>query len=447
MATTQLPPTAAPAVPLDAIRPMKTGLAYPGWWVVAAGFVIFFFSFGGPTYSISLLYNEVISEFGWTRAAATGIYAWKGITGAVVSILLIGPAVQRFGLKPVFLTVLTLQALGFFTLLNVHSMGTYFLAGFLIGLGQGAVLLCIKLLVSRWFVRNVGFAGAMALLGSSAGGVAFPAVIASLIPELGWRTTYALIGVAILVISVPLVLFTKQVPTEEDLLPETVAKGAAPNPELVAATRAADVPLTYGGLLKKPMFWSIMVGIFIIAAVDQGLFQNMQIFFVQEVGLSGATAAWLLSLTALIGGLAKFIAGKFFDAYSVKGIAAWYLMIGFMVLLAFTVSSFWTAVIFVCVLGLAHGGLVCEGPVLAKHVFGPGNMDKVLPIVTGCFALGSSAGPTALAFISDRTGHYHLGFGLFAALSVLAAFLLTWVVRPLYRDRLREATRSGADMN
>lgn len=444
MATTQLPPTAAPppGPGPGIVARTKTALAYPGWWVVAAGFVIFFFSFGGPTYSISLLYNEVIKEFGWTRATATGIYALKGVTGFVVAVFLVGPSVQRFGLKPVFLAVLILQALGFFTLLNVYSIETYFLAGFLIGLGQGAVLLCIKLLVSRWFVRNVGFAGAMALVGSSAGGTAFPIVIAWLLPSLGWRTTYALIGVAILAISVPLVIFTRQNPTEEDLLPETVEpKGPPANPELLAAARAADVPLTYGELIRKPMFWALTVGVFIVAAVDQGVFQNMQIFFVQEVGLSAPTAAWLLSLTATAGLLAKFVAGPFFDAYSVKGIAIWYVLVGAMILLAFTVSSLWTAMVFVCLLGFIHGGLVCEGPVLAKHVFGPGNMNKVLSIVTGCFALGSSVGPTALAYISDKTGYYDLGFGVYAALAVVAALLLVWVVRPLYRDRLRAVTR------
>jgi len=421
-----------------------TGKYYTGWWVVAAGFVIFFFSFGGPTFSMSLLYNEVIAEFGWTRAQATGIYAWKGLTGAVVAILVIGPAVQKFGLKPVFLTVLVIQALGFFTFLNVTSIGTYFLAGFLIGLGQGAVLLCIKLLVARWFMRNVGLAGALALVGSSAGGVVFPIAISILIPEIGWRMTYALIGVSILLVSVPLVLFVKQDPTEEDLLPETVnSKGVLPSPEVVAATRAADIPLSYGQLIRKPMFWGIMLGVLIIAGVDQGLFQNMQLYFVQEVGLTRETAAWLLSLTSAIGLASKFIAGKFFDVYSVKGIASWYLLIAAMVLLAFQVSSLSTAIIFICALGLAHGGLVCEGPVLAKHVFGPRNMDKVLPIVTGCFALGSSLGPVTLAYIYDVNGHYTWGFALFAALALFAAFLLTFV-KPMYRDRLKAVNASVA---
>ena len=423
-------------------RPFAVDLGYPGWKVVAAGFLIFFFSFGGPTYSISLLYNEVIAEFGWSRAAATSIYAWKGATGFVVSVFLVGQAAQRFGLKPVFLSVLVIQALGFFSLLQVHSIQTYFFAGFLIGLGQGAVLLCIKLLVSRWFMRNVGLAGSLALMGGSFGGMVFTAVIPMLMPHLGWRATFALIGVGILIVSVPLVLLTNDNPAEKDVLPETVATKSAPAPsaETVAAARAVDLPRSYGELMRDPMFWGITIGVFIISAVDQGLFQNMQIFFVHEVHLTGTTAAWLLSLTATLGLVAKFVAGKFFDVFSIKGIAAWYLMVGVMVLMAFTVTNVSTAVLFVCVLGLAHGGLVCEGPVLAKHVFGPGNMNKVLPIITGCFSLGSSAGPTLLAYMSDVTGHYRLGFTLAAAAAVLSSVLLVWLVRPLYRDRLRAAT-------
>lgn len=421
-------------------------LRYPGWKVVVAGFLIFFFSFGGPTYSMSLLYNEVIAEFGWSRAAATSIYAWKGATGFVVSVFVVGQAVHRFGLKPVFLAMLLLQALGFFWLLEVHSIESYFFAGFLIGLGQGAVLLCVKLLVSRWFTRNVGLAGSLALMGGSFGGMVFTAAIPLLMPDLGWRLTFALIGVGILIISVPLVLLLNDSPTEEDVLPETVAKKNMPthSAESVAATRAADIPRSYGELMRDPMFWAIVIGVLVISAVDQGLFQNMQIFFVHDVHLSAKTAAWLLSLTATMGLVAKFVAGKFFDVFSVKGIAVWYLMVGVMVLMAFTVTNVSTAVLFVSVLGLAHGGLVCEGPVLAKHVFGPGNMNKVLPILTGCFSLGSSVGPTVLAYMSDVTGHYSLGFTLAATAAVLSAVLLVWLVRPLYLDRLHAATPSDA---
>lgn len=412
-------------------------LGYSGWKVVAAGFLIFFFAFGGPTASMPLVYNEVIHEFGWTRTTATLIYTWKGITGAVVAIFLIGPLVDRFGLKPVFLTVVTLQAAGFAAFLAVHSVWTYYLTGFLIGLGQGAVLLCIKLMVSRWFIRNVGLAGAMALTGASVGGIIFPWYIVAVMPALGWRLTFALIGIGIFAVAVPLILTAKQDPTEEEILPEIDGeKGAARGAGAADAARAAEVDLNYGQLIRQPMFWGILLSVMIIAGVDQGLFQNSQLYFTREAGLSPALAVSALSITFLVGMLSKFVAGWFFDTYSVRGVMLWYLLIAGMVLLAFPVSNYATALVFSFALGVAHGGLVCEGPVLAKHVYGPKHMNRVLPMITGFFSLGSALGPAVLAMIYDKTGSYSLGFGAFVALALLAAFMLSRV-KPLYRNRLR----------
>ncbi|MEO5773722.1 MAG: MFS transporter [Sphingomicrobium sp.] len=423
--------------------PIASGLTYPGWKVVAVGFIIFFFAFGGPTASMPLVYSEVIREFGWSRTEATLIYTTKGLTGAVVAIFLIGPLVERFGLKPVFIAVVTAQAIGFAAFLFVHSLWTYYLTGFLIGLGQGAVLLCIKLLVSRWFIRNVGFAGAMALAGASLGGVLFPMYIVFAMPELGWRLTFALIGIGIFVVAVPLIVAVKQDPSEEQLLPEANRKkDSAPNPAMAEAMRSAELDITYGSLIRQPTFWFIIVSVMIISGVDQGLFQHSQLYFTKEAGLSKAAAASALSSTFLVGMFSKFLAGKIFDIFSVRGIAVWYLLIALMVVLAFPVSDLTTALIFSFALGVAHGGLVCEGPVLAKHVFGPRHMNRVLPVITGFYSLGSAGGPLVLAIIYDTTGAYAVGFMLFIVLALLSAVML-FNVKPLYRDRLRAALGQG----
>jgi len=415
-------------------------LAYPGWKVVAIGFIIFFFSFGGPTASMPLIYGEVIREFGWTRTEATLIYTTKGLTGAFVAIFLIGPLVERFGLKPVFLTVITAQAAGFAGFLWVNNIWTYYLTGFLIGLGQGATLLCIKLLVARWFIRNVGFAGAMALAGASFGGVVFPMYVVAAIPELGWRMTYSLIGISIFVVAVPLILWVKQDPGEADLVPEAASdKGMVQSPEMAAAVRSADLDLTWEQLIRMPTFWRIMASVMVIALVDQGLFQHSQLYFTREAGLSPEVAAGALSGTFFVAVFSKFLAGKFFDVYSVRGISLWYLLIALMVALAFPVSSLTTAVIFSIALGIAHGGLVTEGPVLAKHVFGPKHMNRVLPVVTGFFSLGSASGPVVLAMFYDNMGSYVWGFAFFIVLALCATAML-FNVKPMYRLRLRAAT-------
>jgi len=417
-----------------------TGWRYPGWLVVAGGFLIFFFGFGGPTASMPLIYNEVMEEFGWTRTAATLIFTYKGVTGAFVAIFLIGPLIERFGLKPVFITVMTAEAIGFAAFIFVESLWTYYLTGFLIGLGQGAVLLCIKLLVSRWFVRNVGFAGAVAIVGASFGGVVFPQYVAFAMPELGWRLTFALIGIAIFVVSLPLILWVNESPTERDLIPEATEKGTAPDPAKVEAMKAAEVDVAFGEIIRQPMFYCIITSIAIIAAVDQGLFQHTQLYFTRDAGLTPAQAASALSATFLVGMGAKFVAGKFFDTFSTKGIALWYLLIALMVLMAFPVSDYASAMAFTFVLGFAHGGLVTEGPVVAKHVYGPRHMNRVLPIITGCFALGTATGPVVLSIIYDSAGSYTLGFALFAGLAFLAAAMLSQV-KPMYRNRLRAVAR------
>jgi sugar phosphate permease len=302
--------------------------------------------------------------------------------------------------------------------------------------------LCIKLLVARWFLRNVGFACAIAIVGSSFGGVVFPLYLSAAMPEWGWRLSFSFIGFGIFAVSLPLILMVNQNPTEEDLLPEAVGdRKAPPSPARAAALRAADIELSFGEIIRRPMFWCVTVSIMIIAGVDQGLFQHTQLYFTREAGLTQAQAASALSITFLIGMFAKFVAGKFFDWLSVRGIRLWYLLIGMMVLLAFPVSDYRTAMIFTFALGFAHGGLVTEAPVMAKHVYGPKHMNRVLPILTGCFALGSAGGPVILSIIYDSTGSYTWGFALYSGLALFAAALLPQV-QPMYRNRLRAA--SGA---
>ena len=87
------------------------------------------------------------------------------------------------------------------------------------------------------------------------------------------------------------------------------------------------------------------------------------------------------------------------------------------------------------VLGVAHGGLVVDIPVIAKHVYGPRHMNRVLPTLAGFGTIGASSSPALLALSYDGTGGYTTGFLIFIALAVVAAMLM-WRVRPVYRDRL-----------
>jgi len=410
----------------------QTGI-YRGWHAVAIGFAIFFFAYAGSS-TLPLVYAPVIAEFGWTRVQATMIYAYASGASALMAIFMIGPLVARFGLKPVQAVSLVILGLGMASFLFIRGPLTYYLAGLLLGVGQGTVMVLIMVLVSRWFTRNVGLACAITVAGTSLGGTIFPLYAAWALQALGWRATMGSLGIGVFLIALPLCLIAKTDPSPEDLLREAAPQ--ARDTLSAEIMRSAEPDLTLAQVRRHSAFWVSAAGIVLTAIVDQALFQHTVLFLTEQVGLSTKIAATAVSVTFVVGLVAKFVAGRFFDWLSIRGIAAWYALLALSTLSAFTVHGVASAMLFALGRGIVHGGLVTESGVLAKHVFGPRHVDRVLPVYAGSFAVGSSIGPVALSMIVDRTGSYSLGFLLLTGLS-LAAAVLIFGVRPIYRNRLR----------
>lgn len=412
----------------------SSGLRYPGWGVVAIGFILFFFAYAASS-TMPFIYDPVMKEFGWTKTQATLIYTYQSGTGAVLALFVIGPAIEKFGLRTVQFCMLASVATGMAAFAFVNSLATYYLAGFLIGVGQGTTLITIKVLVARWFMRNVGLAGSIAIAGSSLGGIIFPQLVTAFMPEFGWRLTFASLSIGVYVVCLPLCLLVKMDPTDEEVLPETVPAGVSGNAAEIL--RKAELDITFRELLRQPAFLCVMFSIILVAAVDQGLFQHTVLYLTHDIGLSPEVTASAVSVTFIIGFIAKFFSGSFFDRTSMKGVSAWYVLVALATVLAFPIQGFLTVMMFAVARGVVHGGLVSESPVIAKHVYGPKFMNRVMPVLNGFFALGSSIGPVLLALVADRFG-YKVGFALFTAIPIVAG-LLIWQVKPIYRDRLRAA--------
>jgi MFS-type transporter involved in bile tolerance (Atg22 family) len=282
-------------------------------------------------------------------------------------------------------------------------------------------------------MRNIGLATGIAIMGASCSGLVFPFVISQLLPLYGWRIAFACLSLGILFVSIPIALLCKANPTEEDVIREAAR---SPSPDTADRLREAELESTFGAFIRQPTFWMIAVATFLSAGVDQALFQHSIYFLTNEVGLSRTLAASAWSGTFLIAMFVKFLAGWAYDRHSVRGVAFWNLLLAAAILLALPVQGFFTALVYTSMLGLARGGLSVDGPVVAKHVYGPRFMNRFLPVFAGFNTLGSAAGPVVLALLYDRTGSYRTGFAVFFAIVIVSAFLL-WRVRPLYRDRLR----------
>lgn len=416
-----------------AALPARRGI-YRGWWMVAVGFLCIAFASSAPPAALPLIYPEVMKEFGWETTAATSIYFWKQIASALLALFVVGPMIERFGLRVTMTFLCVCTAIGMTTFLFVDSQWSYNLSGFLFGMGGTTILVPVKVLVSRWFNRNQGLAVGVVMLGMSTGGVLVPLAGTALIHAFGWRIAFASLSLGIWLVALPLYLWlANDRPTEADLVRE--ATGRTADPAAAERMRAAELDMTYGAILRTPMFWAIGLGLFMVGMIDTGMLQHTILYMKSEAHLSPAVAAATLSGTFAIGIAAKLIAGKAYDLWSVRGIQLWYAMLGISILSVFFVKDVPSAIAFTVFRGIAHGGLVSEMAVMAKHCYGPRHLNRTFPVMTGLYGLGASLGPLFLAMIHDSFHSYTYGFVVFAVMAFTASALL-FFVRPLYRERL-----------
>ena len=126
---------------------------------------------------------------------------------------------------------------------------------------------------------------------------------------------------------------------------------------------------------------------------------------------------------------------------SIRGIQASYLLLAVGVALAFPIAGVVTMLAFALVRGTAHGGLLVQKAIFAKHCFGPTHIGKLIGVFTAVASAGYAAGPFVVGWLYDLQGNYRAAFALLLGLCLVSATLLIWV-HPTYRNAMARSARS-----
>jgi MFS family permease len=408
-------------------------LRYPGWRMVFIGVICMMITFGIPISVLPLVYTEVMKEFGWTMSQATFAFSLKQWTMALLALLVVAPFVEKFGLRAMMITSCVVTGAAMVSFLFIASIWSYNLAVLSLGFGQAFTIIGVKILISRWFTRRQGVAVGVALAGSSFGGAIFPLLFAGLAQAYGWRMAMAGLSLSIWLIVLPAyLLIARENPTEEDIAPEAIKGDASMAARML---KQADNGPNIRQILSHPAFWCAGIGIALISGVDGGMFQHTALYVENDLHFGKGAAAGAISVMFALGVVAKIGAGWVFDRLSIRGVQLWWAMVVVAVLMAFTVQGAATLAIFVLVRGLAHGGLVADSPIIAKHSYGPKELNKVLPFFTFFLGLGGGLGPLLLAMSHDRYHSYTIGFIVTALCGLVAVGLLSFVP-PTFRNQI-----------
>lgn len=415
---------------------MQQTKIFYGWWIVAACFVLCFLFAGAGFYSFSIFIKPLENEFGWDRAAISLTMSIHFIIGGLMGPF-IGKLTQTYGPKK----VMTLAAIGSgacFLLVSLTQSLWYFyvvyalLALMLCGIG----VVPVSSLLANWFNKRRGTATGTALVGIAAGGLLLAPLLGSITTRFGWKASYIFLGLLVWVVALPTIKFVvKANPAELGLAPDGDNREISDNKvgNCVSGNNLAGWPSS--AALRSRTFWCLAGSFFLAPMAQLGVLQH-QVPLIIDTGVSQATAAAALGLTAGVGGLGKLSFGRLSEIMPFRYVVT--LCFGLQalaVLVLLNINSMAMLWLYVAIFGFSMGGVVVLLPLAVGHYFGLTSFGLLLGILWMVNAMGGAVGTYASGLIYDYTGAYQYALYLFIAAYLVAISGILLAGKPMPDDK------------
>ena len=375
----------------------------------------------GTQYSFGVFFKPVLTEFGWTRAATSGAYSLNVILTGLFGIVA-GRLSDRFGPRLVVTFCGLFMGLGYLLMSQVGAIWQmYLFYGVLVSVGVAGMWVPLLSTVARWFVKGRGLASGIAASGIGAGTVIMPPLANQLISSYSWRTSYVIIGLVVLALTVIVAQFLRRDPSQMGL----VAYGAD-------STGTDGVNLGIQGFsvreaIRTRQFWIICV-MFLCAVFGTQAVMVHTVPHATDIGVPAAAAATVLSVVGILSIGSKTGMGSIVDRIGSKRVAIIVLVLmsaSFLWLL--WANELWMLYLFAVVFAVAYGGLTAlQSPIVAEF-FGLRAHGAIFGLVLFAAQIGGALGTLVAGSVFDVSGTYYWAFilcAILAGFSLILAILL-----------------------
>jgi predicted MFS family arabinose efflux permease len=292
----------------------RRGLHY-AWVIVTLTFVTGLSSAAALGLPGALLL-PLSKEFGWDvehiSSALALRFALFGLIGPFAAILM-----ERFGLRNVVVTALTLVAAGMALATRMTQFWHLVLFwGIMLGIGSGLTALVLSAVVSnRWFDSRRGLVVGLLTAASATGQLLFLPVGAWLVERYGWRLAVAPVFAACALAAAAVYLLMRNRPSDLGLAPF----GAAPGTPVAAAPALRITLATPFAILAEAarhrVFWVLAGTFFICGLSTNGLIQTHFIALCGDAGLGAVPAASVLAMMGAFDLVGTIASGWLSDRY------------------------------------------------------------------------------------------------------------------------------------
>ena len=339
--------------------------------------------------------SGVVSEVGFTLLYLSG-------TIPVLFNPMITGIYDKFKIKYIYIVGLVIAGLSFASYGLAQNSLMFNVSAFFTQVGTILFTgLSLPVMMARWFPgEGRGTALGIALAGGSLGNVFLQPIVVNLLDNVGWRQTYIYLGIAMIVIGVPLALAFVRFPKQEELVVEEGSKKGE-----VKATRQAFEGLSDKENNKNGIFWMFCLGSLLLCFAVVGVSTQaipvlgQKGFEPGKLGIAGS----IFGVSCLIGNV---VGGKLFDKL---GSFIPMVLSGISTVIALLIMAFMperSAIGFLVPIcsGLTVYTITSAPAFMPADVFGQKDGTMKLAKVGMFYALGSSISALLFTTISNKLG-------------------------------------------
>jgi len=398
-------------------RPGPTAAESPAdrrqaYQAAATAFVVLFCIVGISLWGLPFYYDFMVQQFGWTRAQVTSGNALSKLVVGPIFGFLAGWVVDRFGPRRLMMIGILMAGGALIGLGSVSSLGMFYFFYLFNALGYvcGGPL-PNQVLLTEWFDRSRGKAMGFAYLGIGIGGATVPWISHALVQHFGWQTSLRILGLLIVVVSLPLVLRLKEFRLKE--LPKT----GTTSPVKSASPMAA---------FKRSSFYLLTLGSMCSIAAVSGTQQNLKLFLSLDRHFTQRDAASVLSLVLAFSIAGRLLIGWLADRFSKKYVMLLtYLLVAAGIPLLFLGTTRLTLYASAAIFGIGLGGDYMIIPLITAEIFGIEVLGRLLGVILTAGGIADAVAPWLIGRLRDSRGDYRescfvlVGIALLGGIAVL----------------------------
>jgi MFS family permease len=393
-----------------------------GWWIALTGALALFLSTVTIViFPFGIFARAIAQEFHVGRAKISLAFTIHGLTAALC-FPLAGRLVDKYGPRRVLIP--SMAVLGLILVSGRFLSGSlwqlyvfYFALGAVAG---SAGAMSYTVVISHWFDRRRGLALSIMMAGMAIEAIVIPPVAQRLVQALGWRISYSVFGIAILLIPLPLVIaLLKETPESMSLLPDGATGDHASEP-----SAGHEIGLTLGEAVHTSAFWVMACVFFLVTASVHACFVHLPAILPDR----GATAQ-VAALASSLFGVGMFIGrlgcGYLLDVFFAPRVSA--ALFGAVAAgLAFLAvgHAIWPAFIGALLVGLGLGAETDIIAYLVSRYFGLRSYGAIFGWIWAVFGLSGGLGAFLMGVGFDKTGSYVVPLTGFVTASALATLLI-----------------------